>query len=265
MKIENDTLHSLFIKVVSFMFLRYRVILNGHWGGVKSICISFDCDYQEDMEASKCLIEFLHMAGIDASFAIPGRLAIAFPDLVEELIKNGHEILNHTFSHPPNFRSLTYNDMKVEVEKFQKFMKQNHNYVPKGFRSPHGLRKPSASLFQILKENGMYDSSFVGYGVANINNVWEIPLTPCPEHPLMAFDSYHHFRLPVFTSSEKKVLLLWELLLKKNDFINIFLDPIDLTTEARLRLLKEMIKRARDFNFLFIQMGRLYEELKSYV
>jgi hypothetical protein len=95
--------------------------------------------------------------------------------------------------------------------------------------------------------------------------VWEIPLTPCPEHPLMAFDSYHHFRLPVFTSSEKKVLLLWELLLKKNDFINIFLDPIDLTTEARLRLLKEMIKRARDFNFLFIQMGRLYEELKSYV
>jgi hypothetical protein len=107
----------------------------------------------------------------------------------------------------------------------------------------------------------MYDSSLLGYGIANVDGVWEIPLTPCPEHPLMAFDTYHHFRFPVFISSEKKVLSLWKLLLQKNDFINIFLDPIDLTTGARMHLLKEMIERARDFDFIFIQMGRLYEKL----
>jgi peptidoglycan/xylan/chitin deacetylase (PgdA/CDA1 family) len=225
--------------------------------------MSFDCDYREDMEACESLIELLHAEGISTSFAIPGHLAIAFPDLVEELIKNGHEILNHTFSHPPDFRSMASNYMRLEVEEFQKFMKKTYNYVPKGFRSPHGLRKPTARLFKILKENGMYDSSLLGYGIANVDGVWEIPLTPCPEHPLMAFDTYHHFRFPVFISSEKKVLSLWKLLLQKNDFINIFLDPIDLTTGARMRLLKEMIERARDFDFIFIQMGRLYEKLND--
>jgi peptidoglycan/xylan/chitin deacetylase (PgdA/CDA1 family) len=215
------------------------------------------------MEACKSLIELLHAEGIPASFAIPGHLVAAFPDLVEELIRNGHEILNHTFSHPPDFRSINSNYMRLEVEEFQEFMKKTYNYVPKGFRSPHGLRKPTARLFEILKENGVYDSSLLGYGIVNIYGVWEIPLTPCPEHPLMAFDTYHHFRFPLFTSSEKKVLSLWKLLLQKNGFINIFLDPIDLTAGTRLRLLKEMVERARNFGFTFIQMGRLYEELNK--
>jgi peptidoglycan/xylan/chitin deacetylase (PgdA/CDA1 family) len=263
MKIRNDSLHSLFVKAASFAFLKRRDIIHGHWNGTKCVCLSFDCDYQKDLEACEPVIELLETEEISASFAIPGYLATAFPDIIEKIIKKGHEILNHTFSHFPNFRSMASNDAKLEVEGFQEFMMKTYKYIPKGFRSPHGLRKITTEIFEILKEKGMYDSSLLGYGVANINGVWEIPLTPCPEHPLMAFDTYHHFRFPVFSSSEKKVLRLWTLLLQKNAFINIFLDPIDLTTRIRLHLLKQMIEKAKGSGFTFNHMGRIYEGLTN--
>lgn len=261
MKIKSDSLHSLFVGVVSFILLRKRDILYGRWDGRKYICLSFDCDYREDIAACKPIIEFLKSEEVPASFAIVGNLAAAFPDTIEELIKNDFEILNHTMSHPPKFRRMASNVIRSEVEGFQEFIMKTYNYTPKGFRAPHGLRKARTDLFKILKERGMYDSSLLGYGIADIDGTCEIPLTPCPEHPLIAFDTYHHFRFPVFISSIKKVLSLWELLLQKNTFINIFLDPVDLTTKTRLQLLEEIIKKARSFGFTFIQMGRLYEEL----
>jgi len=263
MKIKSDTLHSLFIRTISSLAFRRRDILDGSWNGEKCVCFSFDCDYEDDLKACRSIIELLQAQEVSTSFAIPGHLAKNFPEIVKEILKSRHEILNHTLSHFPNFRDMSSNDIRSEVEGFQEFMMQTYNYLPRGFRTPHGLRKKKPELFEILKENGMYDSSILGYGVTNINGMWEIPLTPCPEHPSMAFDSYHHFRFPLVSSSEKKVLRLWTLMLQKNAFINIFLDPIDLADKNRLRLLEQIIGKAKDSGFTFDQMGRLYEKLNN--
>lgn len=237
--------------------------MHGEWNGIKCICLSFDCDYREDMVACSSVVELLQDEEVFASFAIPGYLAVNFPETIEGLIKNGHEILNHTFSHPPNFRKMPYDHIKPEIRSFQDFMVKIYNYFPRGFRSPHGLRRKKPELFRILKEEQMYDSSLIGYGILDLDGVLEIPLTPCPEHPLMAFDTYHHFRFPLFSSSENKVLRLWTLLLQKNNFLNIFLDPRDLTARIRLRLLEQMIKRAKESGFTFNQMGKVYKECSN--
>jgi peptidoglycan/xylan/chitin deacetylase (PgdA/CDA1 family) len=265
MRIINDTLHSLFVEVVSLILLRRRDIIRGYWNGEKCICFSFDCDFRKDMEACKPIIELLRSEEIPASFAIAGNLAQTYPDVIEELIESNFEILNHTMSHPANFRSMSKDDIILEVEGFQEFMMKTYSYVPRGFRSPHGLRKVRTDLFKLLKEKGMYDSSLLGYGIANLNGIYEIPLTPCPEHPLMAFDTYHHFRFPVFSSSEGKLLRLWVALLHQSVFINVFLDPMDLThrTRLRLHLLEQMIKRAKEYGFCFNRMDKLYEEARS--
>lgn len=260
MRIKNDVLHSLFIKLISSMVLWRREILHGRWNEIKCISLSFDCDYREDIEACSSLLEMLQSKDILASFAISGRLAIDFPETIEEIIKNGHEVLNHTFSHPSNFRKLSYTHIKQEVKGFQDLIVRKHNYLPRGFRSPHGLRRRKIELLRVLKEENMYDSSLIGYGVLNLDGVFEIPITPCPEHPLMAFDTYHHFRFPLFSSSEIKVLKLWTKLIQGCNFINVFLDPIDLVSESRLYLLKEIIKKARENGFIFQQMVKIYED-----
>jgi peptidoglycan/xylan/chitin deacetylase (PgdA/CDA1 family) len=245
------------------MLLKQRDIFDGHWNGVKSVCLSFDCDYPEDIEACKPLIELLLAEEIPASFAVPGYIAKTSSNIIEEIIENKYEIVNHTLSHFPNFRNMSSDDIRVEIEGLQDFMMRTYNYVPKGFRTPHGLRKMTPELFKILKEKEMYDSSLVGYGVTYINGVLEIPLTPCPEHSLIAFDSYHHFRFPLFSSSEDKVLRLWGLLLQRNNFLNIFLDPRDLTTRTRLRMLEQMIKRAKESGFTFNPMNEVYKKLNN--
>jgi len=261
LKIKSDSLHSLFVRAASSILIRKRDILHGEWGGEKCVCISFDCDFPEDMNACGSIVTFLEAEKVPASFAIPGQLAIAFPSAVDELIEKNQEIMNHTLSHFSNFRNMATCDIRFEVEGFQELMAKEHNYLPKGFRCPHGLRNVSVGLFEILKENSMYDSSILGYNVIKIDGVWEIPLAPCPEHPLMAFDTYHHFRFPLFLSSEKKMLKLWITLLSQNTFINLFLDPLDLVTETRLCLLKNMIRSAKEQGFIFNQTCQIYDRL----
>ena len=258
MKIKSDYIHSHFAGAMSSVLLRKRAIIRGNWTGKKNACISFDCDFPEDMEACEPIVNFLTSKDIPASFAIPGHLIREFPNVVDSLLKNGHEIVNHTLTHPKDFRNMSAEGRQFEIEGFQELMAKEHGYLPRGFRCPHGLRQKSADLFRVLEKNKMYDSSLLGYVAQNIGGIIEIPLTPCPEHTYMAFDSYHHFRFPLVCSSEHKVLKLWQVLLENNAFVNIFLDPIDLTTETRLALLRDMIRSAKNQDFTFNQMCQVY-------
>jgi peptidoglycan/xylan/chitin deacetylase (PgdA/CDA1 family) len=257
-KIKNDNLHSFFVKLASHTLLQGRAISSASWEGSKCACISFDCDFPEDMLACNSVIDILKSKGTPASFAIPGHLVVGFPEVINRILTGGYEVMNHTFSHLPNFRNLDHDSAKLEIEKFQDLMVSTYQYKPKGFRSPHGFRKIEPALFDILKENGMYDSSLLGFGPSKVFGVLEIPLTPCPDHPLMAFDSYHHFRFPFFSASEKRMLGLWKLLLEQNVFVNIFLDPIDFASNKRFDLLNQMINTALSLNFDFIRMDTLF-------
>jgi peptidoglycan/xylan/chitin deacetylase (PgdA/CDA1 family) len=259
MKIKSDYLHSRFAGAMSSVLLKKRDVLRDIWAGQKCVCISFDCDFPEDMKACGPIVDFLTSATVPASFAIPGHLASRFPKVVANLIEYDQEILNHTLSHFSNFRNTNASIAKKEVEGFQELMAKSYNYTPKGFRCPHGLRKISSILFDVLKLNGLYDTSLLGHSPTRINGLYEIPLTPCPEHPFMAFDSYHNFRFPFFCASEKKVLSLWIALLQKNTFINIFFDPIDFAANTRFSLLKQIVENAKAYGFTFTQMGTLFE------
>jgi peptidoglycan/xylan/chitin deacetylase (PgdA/CDA1 family) len=62
-----------------------------------AICLTFD-----DGPGPKTLriAEFLHSHGIKATFFVVGKHIEQFPDGLPELIRLGHSIGNHTFSHP---------------------------------------------------------------------------------------------------------------------------------------------------------------------
>ncbi len=262
MRIKSDRLHSVLVGIASELVTGNRYIVDGKWNGERRACISFDCDLASDMGACKRITVMLSETETPTSFAIIGYLARTFPWVVDGLIADGHEIVNHTISHPSNFRSLPIENMRREIEGFQELMLRNHNYKPIGFRSPHGLRRESDDLFAILEKNGMYDSSLVGWGTILKKGIIEIPLTPCPEHHTLAFDSYHNFRFPLVCSSEAKVLKLWHGLTEKRNFINIFLDPLDLITETRLTLLRNMIADAKAKGFVFSQMRQIHAGIK---
>jgi hypothetical protein len=201
-----------------------KFIVNGAWNGDRTLCITFDCDKAEDMNSVRPLLPLLRERSIPTGFALYGKMADRYPKVVEEILRSGHEVINHSFTHI-SFRSLEPSRIKTEIVSFQEQMKERFAYAVRGFRAPHLLWKYDRSLFRILRENVLYDSSYVGSGVAIIDGTIEIPLTPCPLHPLVCFDFAHHFQFPLVRSSFSNFLLLWQRLLKNNDFVNVYLDP----------------------------------------
>ena len=46
------------------------------------------------------LLEVLKEAGVPATFFVVGKMAVRYPQIVQEIARQGHEVANHTFTHP---------------------------------------------------------------------------------------------------------------------------------------------------------------------
>ncbi len=46
------------------------------------------------------LLDTLKQEGVSATFFVVGKMAVRYPDIVREMARQGHEVSNHTFSHP---------------------------------------------------------------------------------------------------------------------------------------------------------------------
>ena len=53
-----------------------------------------------------------------------------------KIINQGHELANHTYSHPLNFSKLSMNEKKMEIEKCHNLVYTKLGYDMKGFRAP---------------------------------------------------------------------------------------------------------------------------------
>jgi peptidoglycan/xylan/chitin deacetylase (PgdA/CDA1 family) len=223
--VTNAVLHKYILKAVLPLVLHNRFIVDGGPNEQGIVCISFDCENSEDMKRIPSLSGMLKDNDVTTSFALRGDMVEAHENITKEILRNGHEIINHTFAHPQKFRLIDAQSMRKEIESFQELVKKRFCYRPEGFRAPHLMRKYDETLFQILRENGLYDSSYVGGGISSIDGVVEIPLTTCPDHPQVCFDYWHHFQFPLVRSTVKEFLRLWKRLLGTRRLTNIFLDP----------------------------------------
>jgi hypothetical protein len=149
-----------------------------------------------------------------------------------------------------------------EIKGFQKLMNDSFDYSPKGFRSPHLLRRYQEELINILKQNSIkYDSSLLGNCVF-LFGIVEIPLNPCPDHPYRAFDSYHHFYPNILSASLVTFLESFKQLINENNFVNICLDPRDLIDKIPLKALEKMIHLAKEKGFTFSSLRDIYFNVK---
>lgn len=84
------------------------------------------------------ILDILDEYGVKATFFVIGVNAEYYPDVVEEVIKRGHEIGNHTYSHP-HVSCLNSDNLKVEVEKCESVIYGLTDHKTKLFRPPEGM------------------------------------------------------------------------------------------------------------------------------
>lgn len=84
------------------------------------------------------ILEILRKYGVKATFFEIGENVEAYPDVTRSVIENGHEIGNHTYTHP-HISNLTNEVLSEEMERCDKAIFKVAGVHPTLFRPPEGV------------------------------------------------------------------------------------------------------------------------------
>ena len=251
-----------------------RSILNGNrdkqlWSPKKAcVTLSFDCDYPDDVVAIPAILDMLKPYRYKASFAAVGYWVQKYPKEHAAVVEQGHELMNHTYSHPDNellnpgrkFRYISKDEKMEEIVKCHDICKTLLGVEPIGMRVPHFKHLFSDDIYALLSEVGYRYSSSTwltntttrGLPFRAKHNIIEFPLTTCPKHPFTVFDTWHSLNAQrlshrLLHRGPESYLELFRDLLKMaretGSYLNIYMDPLDIKKipgfETMLRLMAE--------------------------
>ncbi len=131
---------------------------------------------------------------VKASFFVQGRVAEAFPRMLQELLAEGHEIQSHGYSHRPLFQ-MNRSELRWELERARKTVEDACGIRVTAFRAPDfSILRENLWALEVVAECGfMVDSSIFPmrmkrYGIAawdtapclvqlpNFGCLWEVPV-----------------------------------------------------------------------------------------
>ena len=149
--------------------VRRELTRRGLWGhlprpaaaapdGPPRLALSFDLDYQADTDALDGLMGLIGDEGCKMTLFSIGRLVELDPGPYRAAAQAGHEIANHTWSHPDNpvlnldkeFWDLDLESMRDEIGRAQDSLERLASQRPRGFRTPHFKDEPR--MMEVLAE-----------------------------------------------------------------------------------------------------------------
>lgn len=101
----------------------------------KRVAISFDAAWGN--EDTQQLIDILAKHNVKATFFVVGGWVDNFPESVKALSDAGHEVMNHSNTHP-HMTQLSPDKMKEEVESCSEKIEKVTGVKPTLFRAPYG-------------------------------------------------------------------------------------------------------------------------------
>lgn len=239
--------------------------------------ISGDCDSKGDIEAYPYMINLLDKYDLKACFAVVGKWVEICPEEHKLLAREGHEIINHTYTHPDNpefnpwmrFNKLDYEKQKEEIVRADDACREILNYKPIGFRTPHFGQLHTPSVYRILEELGYkYSSSTIATRTKNfgipfmVGEILEFPLSPSPKYPfiwLLPYDIYQAPKGARYHYTEKEFYTLFKELvqlgIENNSYLNFFFDPIDAIKMPYFEKILSILKE----NFIVVTYRELVE------
>ncbi len=140
-------------------------------------CIDYDAPITERVvRNTERVLAMLDRYGVKATFFVQGRVAETFPQLLQCIDANGHEIQSHGYSHRPLFL-LNRQSLRNELDRARKTVEDACGVQVSAFRAPDfSILKDNLWALEILAEVGFkVDSSIFPmraqhYGIAG----WEV-------------------------------------------------------------------------------------------
>lgn len=117
----------------------------------KKIAISFDAAWGD--EYTQDILDTLDKYNVKSTFFLVGFWIDKYPEQVKEIHKRGHEIQNHSSSHP-NMTETSIQDMEKEINVVGDKIEDLIGIKPTLFRPPFGAYNDQ--VIQTLRSNGYY-------------------------------------------------------------------------------------------------------------
>ena len=98
------------------------------------------------------ILDILDKYHVKATFFMVGKSMEAYPDVVREVIRRGHVIGNHTYTHPSDLKLDTQAQIVGELDRCEQVIESFTGNRAHLFRPPRGL--VDGSVFTIANEEG---------------------------------------------------------------------------------------------------------------
>lgn len=102
--------------------------------------VSLTFDDGPDPRVTPRVLELLAATGARASFFVVGERAARHPELIRDIVRQGHRVENHTWSHPARFAVLGARAQARELDRAQATLADLTGRAPAYLRAPAGLR-----------------------------------------------------------------------------------------------------------------------------
>ncbi|MCL2109794.1 MAG: polysaccharide deacetylase family protein [Oscillospiraceae bacterium] len=146
------------------------------------IYLTFDEGYENGLTPK--ILDALRDAGVKATFFVTYDYCKSVPELITRMINEGHEVANHSYSHP----SLPEQDderVTAEIQNLHDYVKENFNYEMRLIRFPMG--EFCERTLKIAQDLG-YRSVFWSFAYVD----WQVDSQPNPTEALNKITAATH-------------------------------------------------------------------------
>lgn len=190
----------------------------------KRVALTFDVGFVPE---NKAQMEWLAARGIRATYFVVGESVARHPEMIEDILKNGHELANHSYTHE-NMQRLPAQTVGAELRVTEKAVKRaNVNATTKPlFRAPFGAI--NQTIIDVAQQEGYYvvgwtvDSSDWNEGITAEIIYRRVTQNVCPGAIIVMHDvnPANHAALPriidFLNSNGYAIVPVSELLFPKN-------------------------------------------------
>lgn len=161
----------------------------------KRIALTFDDG--PDAKNTPQVLDILKAYGVMGTFFLIGDQVERFPAITKRIHEEGHEIGNHSYSHP-DMRKLSHEEIALELEATSRAIKEHTGIYPKTMRPPYGALLDDAVAF--LGDAGW---TIINWSIDTFD--WETTATT--ESITEKIESYHHLGAIVLMHSNRSALV----------------------------------------------------------
>lgn len=109
----------------------------------KVLYLTFDCGY-EYQNLTSVMLDVLQEKQVQATFFVTMTYLRSSPDVVARMILEGHNVGNHSRSHPEDCAALSREELAMEALTVENYLRVNFGYSSRYFRFPSGVYSENA-------------------------------------------------------------------------------------------------------------------------